>query len=58
MELILEIKDGKTESSLKNAGNVHGCKEETKRVDRFVGPVDVDSCVEAVRRKETLDKMV
>ena len=57
-ELILEIVGGETESSLTNAGNAHGCGEETGRVDRFVGPEAVDSRVEAVGRKETPDEMV
>ena len=48
MELILEIVGGETGSSLMNADNVHGCEDETKRVDGFLDPGAVDLRVEAV----------
>ena len=57
-ELKFEIVDGKTGSLLTKAGNVRGCEEEIGRLDRILGPGGIDSRVEAVGRKETLDEMV
>ena len=57
-ELKLEIVDRKTGSSLTKAGNVRGCDEEIGRLDRILGPGGMDSRVEAVGRKETLDEMI
>ena len=44
--------------SVMNAGNVHGCEEETGRPHRILGPGGMDSCVEAVVQKETPEEMV
>ena len=57
-ELILKLVDGKTGSSLTNAGKVRGCEEVTGRLGRILGPGAMDSRVETVGRKETLDEMV